>query len=82
MTTTAHARPVPVGLARWARQIPVGIVVHIISFMAGTRIPFALSGLQDDLHIDKADKSVVALSLGRRGDRAAGVADGGGIARM
>src|SRR5213082_1934515 len=64
MTASAHAAlpPAgpPVGRARWARLIPVAIVVYIISFMDRTNIGFALSGLQKDLHIDAAQQGLAA----------------------
>ena len=39
-----------VGRARWARLIPVAIIVYIISFMDRTNIGFAFSGMEKDLH--------------------------------
>ncbi len=60
MSTAAIHRPMPVGRTRWARLIPVAIVVYIISFMDRTNIGFALSGLQNDLHIDKAQQGLAA----------------------
>jgi hypothetical protein len=41
----------PVGRARWARLIPVAIIVYIISFMDRTNIGFAFTGMGSDLHI-------------------------------
>jgi MFS family permease len=50
----------PVGRARWARLIPVAIIVYIISFMDRTNIGFALDGLHHDLGIDKAQQGLAA----------------------
>jgi MFS family permease len=59
--STASSQPLtPVGRARWTRLIPVAIVVYIISFMDRTNIGFALSGLQQDLGIDKAQQGLAA----------------------
>jgi len=52
--------PTPVGRARWARLIPIAIIVYIISFMDRTNIGFALSGLQHDLHITSAQQGLAA----------------------
>src|ERR671939_1851970 len=49
-----------VGRARWTRLIPVAIIVYIISFMDRTNIGFALSGLQNDLHINAAQQGLAA----------------------
>jgi MFS family permease len=49
-----------VGRSRWARLIPIAIIVYIISFMDRTNIGFALSGLHDDLGIDKAQQGLAA----------------------
>jgi MFS family permease len=57
MTTTAPG-PVPAGRARWARLIPVAIIVYIISFMDRTNIGFAFTGLGQDLHIDAAQQGL------------------------
>jgi MFS family permease len=50
--------PAPAGRARWARLIPVAIIVYIISFMDRTNISFAFSGLGHDLHIDQASQGL------------------------
>ena len=55
--TTADI-PAPAGHARWARLIPVAIVVYVISFMDRTNISFAFSGLGHDLHINKASQGL------------------------
>jgi MFS family permease len=60
VTNVADSRPAPVGRSRWTRLIPVAIVVYIISFMDRTNIGFALSGLQQDLHIDAAQQGLAA----------------------
>jgi MFS family permease len=52
--------PTAVGRTRWARLIPVAILVYIISFMDRTNIGFALSGLQNDLHINDAQQGLAA----------------------
>jgi len=49
-----------VGRSRWARLIPVAIIVYIISFMDRTNIGFALDGLHHDLGIDKAQQGLAA----------------------
>lgn len=48
----------PAGRARWARLIPVAIIVYIISFMDRTNIGFAFTGMGNDLHIDKAQQGL------------------------
>lgn len=60
MSSTVIDYPSPVGHARWARLIPVAIIVYIISFMDRTNIGFALSGLQNDLHINAAQQGLAA----------------------
>ncbi len=54
----AHAAQV--GRTRWARLIPIAIIVYIISFMDRTNIGFALDGLHNDLGIDKAQQGLAA----------------------
>jgi MFS family permease len=49
-----------VGRSRWARLIPIAILVYIISFMDRTNIGFALDGLSHDLHIDKTEQGLAA----------------------
>ncbi len=44
----------PVGRARWARLIPVAIIVYIISFMDRTNIGFGFGGIQKDLGVGAA----------------------------
>jgi MFS family permease len=59
--SAATANPgASVGRARWARLIPVAIIVYIISFMDRTNIGFALDGLHNDLGIDKAQQGLAA----------------------
>ncbi len=48
----------PVGRARWARLVPVAIIVYIISFMDRTNIGFAFSSLGKDLHINMASQGL------------------------
>jgi MFS family permease len=60
MTATTGGPVTPVGRARWARLIPVAIIVYIISFMDRTNIGFALDGLHHDLGIDKAQQGLAA----------------------
>ncbi|MCL6438820.1 MAG: MFS transporter [Rubrobacteraceae bacterium] len=48
------ATPAPVGRARWARLIPVAIIVYIISFMDRTNIGFAFGGMEKELGIGAA----------------------------
>jgi MFS family permease len=60
MGSTASAPATAVGRARWARLIPVAIIVYIISFMDRTNIGFALDGLHHDLGIDKAQQGLAA----------------------
>jgi MFS family permease len=60
VSSAAIDYPSPVGHARWARLIPVAIIVYIISFMDRTNIGFALSGLQSDLHINAAQQGLAA----------------------
>ena len=50
--------PEPAGRTRWARLIPVAIVVYVISFMDRTNIGFAFSGMGHDLHISKAQQGL------------------------
>jgi MFS family permease len=52
--------PTAVGRTRWVRLIPIAILVYIISFMDRTNIGFALSGLQNDLHINDAQQGLAA----------------------
>src|SRR5579875_1056756 len=47
-----------VGTTRWARLIPVAIILYIISFMDRTNIGFAFSGIGHDLHVDKAQQGL------------------------
>jgi MFS family permease len=49
-----------VGRSRWARLIPIAIIVYIISFMDRTNIGFALDGLHNDLGIDKTQQGLAA----------------------
>jgi MFS family permease len=49
-----------VGRSRWARLIPIAILVYIISFMDRTNIGFALDGLHHDLGIDKTQQGLAA----------------------
>jgi len=58
MSTTASRAEV--GRSRWARLIPIAIVVYIISFMDRTNIGFALGGLHHDLGIDAAQQGLAA----------------------
>lgn len=44
-----------IGRQRWARLVPIAIIVYIISFMDRTNIGFAFDGLQKTLHIGKAE---------------------------
>jgi MFS family permease len=60
VSSTVIDHPSPVGHARWARLIPVAILVYIISFMDRTNIGFALSGLQNDLHLNSAQQGLAA----------------------
>ncbi len=55
---TTAIPPTSVGRARWARLIPVAIVVYIISFMDRTNIGFAFSGMGHDLHISAAKQGL------------------------
>jgi MFS family permease len=59
MSTTSGS-PAEVGRTRWARLIPIAILVYIISFMDRTNIGFALDGLHHDLGIDKTQQGLAA----------------------
>jgi MFS family permease len=59
MSTTSRS-PAEVGRTRWARLIPIAILVYIISFMDRTNIGFALDGLHHDLGIDKTQQGLAA----------------------
>ena len=54
VAAAATTVPAPAGRARWARLIPVAIIVCIISFMDRTNIGFAFDGMGKDLHLDSA----------------------------
>ena len=56
--TNAPAAPRPAGRARWARLIPVAIIVYVISFMDRTNIGFAFTSLGHDLHISEAQQGL------------------------
>src|SRR4051794_13597678 len=58
--TAVNSTSASVGRSRWARLIPVAIVVYIISFMDRTNIGFALGGLHHDLGIDSAQQGLAA----------------------
>ena len=58
MATTTATIPEPAGRARWARLIPVAIIVYVISFMDRTNIGFAFSGMGHDLHISKTQQGL------------------------
>jgi MFS family permease len=60
MTAATQNPGASVGRARWARLIPIAIIVYIISFMDRTNIGFALDGLHNDLGIDKAQQGLAA----------------------
>lgn len=49
-SAAGNGSPAQVGRARWARLIPVAIIVYIISFMDRTNIGFAFNGMERDLH--------------------------------
>jgi sugar phosphate permease len=55
---TTASMPAPAGRARWARLIPVAIIVYVISFMDRTNIGFAFSGMGHDLHISKTQQGL------------------------
>ncbi|HLH57922.1 MAG TPA: MFS transporter [Streptosporangiaceae bacterium] len=55
---TTAIPPAPAGRARWARLIPVAIIVYVISFMDRTNIGFAFSGMGHDLHISAAKQGL------------------------
>jgi MFS family permease len=57
MATPASV-PEPAGRARWARLIPVAVIVYVISFMDRTNIGFAFSGMGHDLHISKTQQGL------------------------
>ncbi len=59
MSTTGRSAA-DVGRTRWARLIPIAILVYIISFMDRTNIGFALDGLHDDLGIDSTQQGLAA----------------------
>ncbi len=55
---TTPSDPAAVGTARWARLIPLAIIVYIIAFMDRTNIGFAFGGMGHDLHIDKTQQGL------------------------
>jgi MFS family permease len=55
---TTESVPSPAGHARWARLIPVAIIVYVISFMDRTNIGFAFSGMGRDLHINTTQQGL------------------------
>ena len=59
MPETAQARP-PISRftdnQRWARLIPIAMIVYIISFMDRTNISYAFAGIGHEFHVGKAEQ--------------------------
>ncbi|HTH99988.1 MAG TPA: MFS transporter [Acidisoma sp.] len=60
MPQEATIDPQGVGNQRWARLIPVAMIVYIISFMDRTNISYAFAGIGHDFHVTKADQGLAA----------------------
>lgn len=60
MPQDATIDPQGVGKQRWARLIPVAMIVYIISFMDRTNISYAFAGIGHDFHVTKADQGMAA----------------------
>jgi hypothetical protein len=60
------------GRARWARLVPIAVVVHVISSMDRTNTGFALPGLQHDVHVDEAQQGLAAGTRWRTEDEPRG----------
>ncbi len=45
-----------IGIMRWKRLIPVGMVIYIISFMDRTNISYAFAGIGQEFNVGKADQ--------------------------
>ena len=60
MSATPSVPSATAGRSRWARLIPIAILVYIISFMDRTNIGFALDGLHNDLGIDATQQGLAA----------------------
>lgn len=52
--------PHGVGNQRWARLIPVAMIVYIVSFMDRTNIAYAFAGIGHDFHVTKAQQGLAA----------------------
>lgn len=50
--------PATIGNQRWARLIPIAMIVYIISFMDRTNIAYAFAGIGHDFHVNKADQGM------------------------
>jgi sugar phosphate permease len=54
MAMSETIKPQDVGYQRWARLIPVAMIVYIISFMDRTNISYAFAGIGHEFHVGKA----------------------------